>query len=486
MEQVFLIQHGSGLLIEHVFAKTTVSRDPDLVSAMLTAIQDFVHDSFGADQEDTVDNFQVGERKIWIEHGRLAMLAVVIRGNPPVGLKKMMRDVLDDIHLRYADELSEMDGACHGLDACRPILGELLQVQFKKQRPRTTFGRWVVLAVIVVLIGWAAFAHIANSKRLAAIVDQLRRQPGFVVTELKKRDGRYHIYGMKDPYAPDPSAILQTAHLSEGSIAFRWEPYQSAHPAFVLRRAESLLDPPPSVTMGIEKGTLRVSGAALHQWITEARRLARFVPWIDHYDDQRIVDIDRRLNAPPTVTFALEGKTLRAFGTAPRAWIKGTRATATDLTAIDSYDDSQLLDADDLTWQVLFQSISHSIFYFKEGKSVLANGQEKNLQAFIESVNQLTALSRLLDRPFYIDIFGHADQTGEEAFNIAVSLERAQAFADLITGAGLAPSFVNVHALGSRQPANESIDDASRARNRRVIFKISQAPPRKPIHSSRP
>ena len=55
VEQVFLIHKDSGLVLQHVVAKTAVSQDPDLVSGMLTAIKDFVHDSFGGQKDQALD-----------------------------------------------------------------------------------------------------------------------------------------------------------------------------------------------------------------------------------------------------------------------------------------------------------------------------------------------------------------------------------------------------------------------------------------------
>ena len=46
VEHVFLIHRTSGLLISHVTAERAASQDPQLVSSMLSAIQDFVRDSF--------------------------------------------------------------------------------------------------------------------------------------------------------------------------------------------------------------------------------------------------------------------------------------------------------------------------------------------------------------------------------------------------------------------------------------------------------
>ena len=46
VEQVFLIHADTGLVLQHVSADAGVAEDPDQVSAMLTAIRDFVRDSF--------------------------------------------------------------------------------------------------------------------------------------------------------------------------------------------------------------------------------------------------------------------------------------------------------------------------------------------------------------------------------------------------------------------------------------------------------
>ena len=48
VEQIFLIQNETGLLLQHVIADSVMVRDPDMISVMLTAIQNFVQDSFGA------------------------------------------------------------------------------------------------------------------------------------------------------------------------------------------------------------------------------------------------------------------------------------------------------------------------------------------------------------------------------------------------------------------------------------------------------
>ncbi|MEO8349653.1 MAG: OmpA family protein, partial [Acidobacteriota bacterium] len=87
VEQVFLIHRESGLLLQHVSATAAGVQDADMVSGMLTAIRDFVHDSFGGKEGDSLDTFQVGERSVWIEQGPHATLAAVVRGSAPRELR---------------------------------------------------------------------------------------------------------------------------------------------------------------------------------------------------------------------------------------------------------------------------------------------------------------------------------------------------------------------------------------------------------------
>ena len=45
------------------------------MSGMLTAIRNFVHDSFGGQRERDLSSFQVGEFTVWIQQGTNALLA---------------------------------------------------------------------------------------------------------------------------------------------------------------------------------------------------------------------------------------------------------------------------------------------------------------------------------------------------------------------------------------------------------------------------
>ncbi|MDH5740477.1 MAG: hypothetical protein OEY77_09150, partial [Nitrospira sp.] len=79
VEQVFLIHRETGLLLHHVATDGAVIQDQHVLSGMLTAIQNYVQDSFGGRQDQTLDQFQVGEWTVWSEQGSQAYLACVVR-----------------------------------------------------------------------------------------------------------------------------------------------------------------------------------------------------------------------------------------------------------------------------------------------------------------------------------------------------------------------------------------------------------------------
>ncbi len=472
VEQVFLIHRESGLLMEHVVAKTAVAHNPDLVSGMLTAIKDFVQDSFGGAQEDTLDTFQVGDRKVWIEHGSYAMLALVISGNPNVHLKEMMRDTLDEVHVHKSEAMKSFSGDTEPFEAIRSTLSGLLQVQLKTNDRKKSYTVWIVIAIVFLLVGWGMLHWAAEQRRWSRFIHSLHRQPGIVVTEIKNQDGKHHVYGLKDPYAPAPSERMGDARISSKSVVFHWVPYQSDFPEYVRQRIKKIFRPPDSITLDFNKGSLQATGSALHRWIEESRLVARIVPWIEKYTDGAVVDIDVNLERPETVSLALKGQTLHATGSAPRQWIVTTRAASQSLPGIKAYDDEQLVDEDQQAWESLAQAINSAVFYFETGSDTLAPGQERNLSVFIVKAKQLIAVSSLLDRPTVIDILGHADQTGEKADNRVISHNRAQAFAEFLAGAGLAATSLSLHAAGSEDPMEPEIDAENHAVHRRVSFVV--------------
>ncbi len=106
VEQVFLIERESGLLLQHLSAPGVGTQDADMVSGMLTAIRDFARDSFQVPDGETLDRLQIGELSVWIEQGPHAIIAAVIRGNAPPELRVTMQEALEHVHARFGETWS--------------------------------------------------------------------------------------------------------------------------------------------------------------------------------------------------------------------------------------------------------------------------------------------------------------------------------------------------------------------------------------------
>jgi outer membrane protein OmpA-like peptidoglycan-associated protein len=74
-------------------------------------------------------------------------------------------------------------------------------------------------------------------------------------------------------------------------------------------------------------------------------------------------------------------------------------------------------------------------------------------------------------------IVGHTDNTGSEAVNNPLSVERAQSVRDYLVTRGVAATRVETAGRGEREPVASNTTDAGRAKNRRVeIFLREPAP----------
>src|SRR5437899_3365427 len=106
VEQLFLIHRKTSLSLLHVALDPAIAKDSDMVAGMLSAIQDFVRDSFATGDDSALEEFRVGELQVWITPGQYAYLAAVIRGHPPRELRSVLEDRIDSIHVLKGSSLA--------------------------------------------------------------------------------------------------------------------------------------------------------------------------------------------------------------------------------------------------------------------------------------------------------------------------------------------------------------------------------------------
>ncbi len=72
----------------------------------------------------------------------------------------------------------------------------------------------------------------------------------------------------------------------------------------------------------------------------------------------------------------------------------------------------------------------------------------------------------------YVDILGHTDSTGSDAYNQALSERRAEAVANFLANSGVQRARLATKGYGESQPIASNATEEGRAANRRVEIKI--------------
>jgi len=274
VEQVFLIHKDTGLLLQHVVADSKDVEDADMVSAMLTAIEDFVQDSFKTSPNATLDSLKIKELSVWIEHSPDAVLAAVIRGTPPLSLRDTLSEVIEEIQYKFETELKNFNGQPEIFEDSRTSLERCLQFQTNEEtKKKTIFSPINILAGLLgflLLVG--GFFYIRDYMRWSNYVARLKAEPGIVVAESDHGIFSHSISGLRDPLALDPKSLLSEYNLDEGDVSQSWKSYYDMSSDLVVRRAEKLLEPPDTIRLKFENGTLSADGKATVDWFEKARK----------------------------------------------------------------------------------------------------------------------------------------------------------------------------------------------------------------------
>jgi OOP family OmpA-OmpF porin len=261
VEQAFLIHADTGLLLSHASAPELKVPDADLISGMMTAIQDFVGDSFRPGEGATLRTFSVGDHTVQLEAGPLALLALVIRGQAPDAVLQKQQDVLETIHVQFASPLVDFNGDATPFESAHAWLEECLETVVDVGARRTgglVLLRWALPVAVVVLA--LLLTATRSQARFDRAVAAIKNEPGLVVIDSRRRWRRWEISGLRDPVARAPSVVLAGAGLTPRLLDGHWEPYFSLDSAVVVARAQRALGLTSSAAISLVGDTLNVSG----------------------------------------------------------------------------------------------------------------------------------------------------------------------------------------------------------------------------------
>jgi OOP family OmpA-OmpF porin len=386
---------------------------------MLTAIQDFVRDSFGRTEAAGLDTLRLGDQLLWCEQGALAFLAAVIRGTPPETLHGTLRDTLATIHdewrgalVSFAGDDAEFGGVAEQLRPC-------LQAQARAPEKRLSPLLWALPVLLLALGGYWLYERHEAWQRFDRYVARLEAEPGIVVTSAGKRDGVWQVTGMRDPLAPDPTTLLAAADLAAADVEGHWQPYLALDPALALKRYQTSLSPPPGVSLKLEADTVRAYGAAPHHWIERARALVRTLP-----------------PGSPELDLA------------------------------------SLKDPEMAEYERVRSAVQSHVIYFDHNVPKPAGGQDAEMDALAGDLLELERVAREMRVIARVTITGHADSTGKDTPNLALSTGRAEVVRSMLKARGVDPDLLAVRGAGPLEPLKAEATDEDRSINRRVSFTV--------------
>ena len=422
VEQVFLIHGETGLLLAHAVAGDTHGADGDLVSGMLTAIRDFVADSFDAAGEGGLSRFTVGERVVLVETGPQMLVAAVVHGQSPTSLLGRLQETLEMLHTQHRQHLQGFEGDNAPFTSAVPILEECLDTVLRTEqsasRRRAPRVVWALVGLAVAVLAVLSYRSTARWDRATTL---LGAEPGIVLLEANRGWRRSTVSGLRDPLAAEPATVLADTGVDLARLDERWRPYLSLEPVIVERRGRRLLRPPATVTVAIADGALQAHGTASPAWLAHAT--ATTVPGVDAVDVSG-VEMVRSARLEQSVARIEQLRVLFPVAS----------ATPDSAPARDT------------------------------------------LRAVADIYRQLATLAETEGWRVELIMRGRTDPTGSRERNTLLSVRRSEAVRDVLDALGIPIDAVRVAGLGVSEPLPADDPENQSAINRSVSFTVSLTP----------
>ncbi|MBB4003843.1 MAG: OmpA family protein [Aurantimonas endophytica] len=98
--------------------------------------------------------------------------------------------------------------------------------------------------------------------------------------------------------------------------------------------------------------------------------------------------------------------------------------------------------------------------------------QSSILPGFYSTLTSVALVLKEFDRSI-VDVYGHTDSQGSDAYNFQLSQRRASSVSQYLASQGVDPRRLNTQGFGETQPVASNDTESGRAQNRRVEIAIS-------------
>lgn len=432
VEQVLLIHRETGILLNSVSNDEHKGADADMVSGMLTAINDFVADSFNNATNDSEQNLAVVETEdfaLVIKGGPQLMLVAAVTGNIPQNISTKFQITNEQIHSLYNEEIAEFDGNTLIFETTEPLLRSCLLSELKPEHDESK--KYPILAFIFVFLifvlgGYYGFKRYEQNVLLDLLLE-INKEPGILVTNLNSAGfSGAELALLRDPQSQKVEAWLADNGVDISKVTLFEKYYLSLEPQMVKLRIEQVVKKYPELSFN---------------WIDNIPRLQ------GKLRNAKRINLTSELMAIPGLT-----------GIA-------NIIESVEVEELDTLDDDspEILNA---LFEISTAKIESTQIEFEQGKSDLTEEAKRKLDALATYLSSAITLSKKLDLNVGLIVMGASDSSGSKQFNQTLSRKRSQVAQQYLSSIGIDPGYLNAIGLGVVEIK------ATGSSARRVIFNI--------------
>ena len=406
VEQVFIIHRETGLLINSAIAPNVSSQDPDLVSSMLTAINDFVADSF-SETDNNLDSLSYGEFKLQIIVGPKAIIAASVKGTVSKEIDNKLTVCIEQIHGQYSEQLSSFDGDKDQWKHLEPLLEQCL-ISKSTPNEKSAFP-WPAVVVLFGIFSYVSFTQYQQyllAQESWQVIEKIEDNPNYVLINHNRKDQHLDMTILRASRTePAKSALAKldgdrlTIAVKEHLLPLNFEPIFNAYLNVISVKPENL-------TLHFYQHAIKLTGTATNKELEQFKKninRSGVIQEIDSHDVQ-IIEIK-----PISITQQQREK-----------------------------------------YQLLLTELNANKFYFDLRATTLTPASKKLL---IKTTQQLKAIIELATAQDItieqILITGFADAVGSIHDNQKISLERANSLKEILVANGVSEQLIVVWGVGN-------------------------------------
>lgn len=413
VEHVFLIHRETGLLLNTVALDHESKSNADIVSAMLTAINDFVGDSFLSDQEGQKEQLQSVSTEnfnLLIKPGPSALVVAAVSGNPPQSISNQLQLTLENIHSLYFDELNRFNGDNKDFNSADNLLRDCLlseQKEIVAKQKKTPWLAWLIVLLVVIYVGYQSFNWF-KSAQLHEKIMQLDSQPGIIIKQLKiKQLDDITLDVLRDPDALNIHDWLKDNALNPAQLTITERNYHSLDQQILQQRAQRIVSAYPNISASWKNHSLMLTGT------------------ID------LIKTEQLRN-----TLAIAGFT------------EGENLNTEQLNLVSNTPSSTHKEIKQQLFDQLVGRIASIQLNFSVASENITPQMQPSLQRLYLYIQQLTPIAKELNIDFGLLILGSSDNTGNKSTNNILSMKRANNTAEILQRKGIAKDRMYVVGLG--------------------------------------